>query len=109
MSRRFSASSTPRTISTFSCDIPRAVSRRLRSRREHLAPAGYVPRGNDAIASLNDFLKIGPHLVPGVKPTISDPHGPVDAVEARVVVLEREPFDFRMEGGLEGVCISLEG
>ena len=29
-----------RTISTFSCDIARAVSRRLRSRRERLAPTG---------------------------------------------------------------------
>ena len=34
-----------RTISTFSCDIARAVSRRLRSRRERLAPTGPRLRG----------------------------------------------------------------
>ncbi len=35
----------PRTISTFSCDIARAVSRRLRSRRERLAPTAPRLRG----------------------------------------------------------------
>ena len=34
-----------RTISTFSCDIARAVSRRLRSRRERLAPTAPRLRG----------------------------------------------------------------
>jgi hypothetical protein len=34
-----------RTISTFSCDIARAVSRRLRSRRERLAPTARRRRG----------------------------------------------------------------
>src|SRR3954469_3230856 len=38
MTRRFHASNEARTISTFSCDIARAVSPRLRSRRERLTP-----------------------------------------------------------------------
>ena len=44
-SRRFRASRWRCTISTFSCDIARAVSRRLRSRRERLAPTGRRPQG----------------------------------------------------------------
>src|SRR4051794_40250716 len=42
---REKASNAARTISTFSCDITRAVSRRLRSRRERLAPTGSGLRG----------------------------------------------------------------
>ena len=44
-SPRLNASKPGRTISTFSCDIARAVSRRLRSRRERLAPTAPRLRG----------------------------------------------------------------
>ena len=45
ISRAVARVDTRRAISTFSCDIARAVSRRLRSRRERLAPTAPRLRG----------------------------------------------------------------
>ena len=45
ISSAFHAANPTRTTSTFSCDIARAVSRRLRSRRERLAPTAPRLRG----------------------------------------------------------------
>src|SRR5687767_3389212 len=79
VSWRSTAAQTRRTISTFSCDIARAVSRRLRSQRERLAPTARRlrgPRPHSGTCATSDELlvaKLADHPKGGIDGSVTTP------------------------------------
>ena len=73
-----------------------------------LSSARDVDRGEHTVPLVMEFLQVGPHLVPRVKPLASDSHGGADAAGWRMVLLEREPLDLGVKSVPESVGIALE-
>jgi hypothetical protein len=63
-----------------------------------LAPSEEMDQRDDVVAVLDHLLDLESVCVLSLEPSVAISHGSLDTVIARVVFLDREPLDFRMEG-----------
>src|SRR6185295_3172947 len=68
----------------------------------------HMDRGDDIVTLIHDLLEGDLHLVPAIEPVLPDPQRASDAWGERVVVLEGEPLDLRMQSASEGISIAVE-